>query len=371
MTERADLDPARALLRRAIANKTFPAAVAEVGDSEGVFWREAFGRLTFSDDSHATEQDTLFDLASLTKPIATTAVVLHLSSIKRMSVDEPVALSLDEWRGDDRAPATIRDLLEHAAGLSARLVDPPPESRREFEHEICTMPLEYEVRSKSVYSDLGFILLGFLAEDRGEASLDAQFGALRNRLPTDSEDGGVLAFGVPAESRGTTAPTRALAEDVRRGQLLAGVVHDNYAAALGGVAGHAGLFGNAAGVGAYARAVLRGAREDTSLFPPFTYPWVMVMARKSTVPASSRALGWDTMLPTSSCGAGMSPVAFGHVGYTGTSLWIDPILNRYFVLLTNRACDGGSLEEMRDVRRAFHDALVAIDEPANPPKKPS
>jgi CubicO group peptidase (beta-lactamase class C family) len=79
---------------------------------------------------------------------------------------------------------------------------------------------------------------------------------------------------------------------------------------------------------------------------------------KSTVPGSSRALGWDTMLPTSSCGTNMSRSAFGHVGFTGTSLWIDPERDRYFVLLTNRACGGGSLDQMRDVRRAFHDALV-------------
>jgi len=166
---------------------------------------------------------------------------------------------------------------------------------------------------------------------------------------------------VPLPLRERTAPTRAMDEDDRRGQLLAGNVHDNYAAALGGAAGHAGLFANAAGLGGFARVMLRAARGDTSLFPPFTYPWVMLLARKSTVPGSSRALGWDTMLATSSCGAGMSPAAFGHVGFTGTSLWIDPILDRYFVLLTNRACGGGSLDEMRAVRRAFHDTLVTIE----------
>ena len=361
MAQRADVDPARALLRRAIASKTFPAAVAEVGDSQRMFWREAFGRLTFDGESPATDDATLFDLASLTKPIVTATLVLHLASAKRIDLHEPIAASFDEWRGDDREPATIRDLLEHTAGLAARLFDPPPESRREFEHEICTMPLEYEVRTRSIYSDLGFILLGMLTEDRGGASLAAQFSAITARLAPAATDDGFLAFDVPSEARGRTAPTRAMDEDARRGQLLGGSVHDNYAARLGGAAGHAGLFGNAAGVGAFARVLLRGARGDTTLFPPFTYPWVMMMARKSTVPGSSRALGWDTMLPTSSCGAGMSPAAFGHTGYTGTSLWIDPILDRYFVLLTNRACAGGSIDDMRAVRRAFHDALVTID----------
>ena len=156
------------------------------------------------------------------------------------------------------------------------------------------------------------------------------------------------------------APTLPLDDDPRRGRVLAGEVHDNYASALGGAAGHAGLFGTAPGVGAFAGLMLRAARGAGGLPPPFSPELVAQFTTKSTVPGSSRALGWDTMLPTSSCGTGMSPRAFGHVGFTGTSLWIDPDRDRYFVLLTNRACGGGSLEEMRTVRRAFHDALGAF-----------
>jgi len=136
-----------------------------------------------------------------------------------------------------------------------------------------------------------------------------------------------------------------------------GEVHDNYAAALGGAAGHAGLFGAAPAVGAFARAILRAARGGQHVLFPFTPALLAEFTARSTVAGSSRALGWDTMLPTSSCGSRMSREAFGHVGFTGTSLWIDPPRDRYFVLLTNRVCDGGTLEEMRTVRRAFHDAL--------------
>jgi CubicO group peptidase (beta-lactamase class C family) len=111
-------------------------------------------------------------------------------------------------------------------------------------------------------------------------------------------------------------------------------------------------------VGAFARAVLRAARGiGDRFFDPLTPTVVRTFTTKTTVPGSSRALGWDTMLPTSSCGTRMSVEAFGHVGFTGTSLWIDPLRDRYFVLLTNRAFDGGTLDEMRSVRRAFHDAL--------------
>ena len=134
----------------------------------------------------------------------------------------------------------------------------------------------------------------------------------------------------------------------------------SFGTALGGVAGHSGLFGTAAGVGAFARRVLQGARGDRSIPAPFSPSLVARLTTKSSVPGTSRALGWDTMLPTSSCGTRLSPAAFGHVGFTGTSLWIDPALDRYFVLLTNRVCGGGTLAQMRDVRRAFHDALARL-----------
>jgi CubicO group peptidase (beta-lactamase class C family) len=139
--------------------------------------------------------------------------------------------------------------------------------------------------------------------------------------------------------------------------MLAGEVHDNYAAALGGVAGHAGVFGTAGGVGASARSILAAALGVAVEAAPLSPALVRLATRPSTVAGSSRALGWDTMLVTSSCGHHMSPEAFGHVGFTGTSLWIDPGRNRYFVLLTNRVCGGGTVDDMRDVRRAFHDAL--------------
>jgi serine-type D-Ala-D-Ala carboxypeptidase len=361
-------DAAARVIEEAIGARVFPAAVAEVGASRGVLWRAAFGRLTFDAESAPTTIDTPFDLASLTKVMATTSVVMQLMSSGTLRLGEPVSAAFREWRGPDRESVTVRDLLEHASGLPARLVDAPPTGRREFEHEICVMPLEYEPRSRSIYSDLGFILLGFLAEDRGGASLATQFDVLKVRLATDDPDvhsRGVrlqpdladLAFDLGPDVRRSCAPTLPLDDDSRRGRVLRGEVHDNYAAALAGVAGHAGLFGSAAAVGRFGLAVLRAARgQDEPM--PFSPALVATMTTKSAVLGSSRALGWDTMLPTSSCGTRMSPAAFGHVGFTGTSLWIDPVRDRYYVLLANRACGGGSVDAMRDVRRAFHDALA-------------
>ncbi|PYR57437.1 MAG: hypothetical protein DMF85_13675 [Acidobacteria bacterium] len=353
------IDVARKVLIDAIAARVFPAAAVEVGATSGPLWRDALGTLTFDPGSPATSASTPFDLASLTKPIATTSVALELLHDGRLRLDDRVASFFPEWRGADRDPVTVQDLLEHASGLSARLVDAPPGGRREFEHEICRMPLEYAPRTRSIYSDLGFILLGFLLADRGGASLAALFARIMVRLKADATND--LAFGLPPELRRQAAPTRPEPDDRRRGRMLAGDVHDTYAAALGGEAGHAGLFGTAAAVGAFARAALRGARGDDSIPPPLSPPLLQRALEKSRVPGSSRALGWDTMLPTSSCGTQMSGRAFGHVGFTGTSLWIDPTRDRYFVLLTNRACGGGTLDEMRSVRRAFHDALGDVD----------
>jgi CubicO group peptidase (beta-lactamase class C family) len=132
-------------------------------------------------------------------------------------------------------------------------------------------------------------------------------------------------------------------------------VHDENAWALGGVAGHAGMFGTAHAVGAFAREVLNGLGGQTTFAKPETFAR---FARKSTVPGSSRALGWDTMLPTSSCGTRMSPRAIGHTGFTGTSLWIDPDLDLYVVFLTNRVHPARDNNAIQPVRRALHDAIV-------------
>jgi CubicO group peptidase (beta-lactamase class C family) len=357
----SSLEAARRVLEAGVAARIFPAAAVDVGSSAGTLWQDALGTLA-GDPLVPAAIDTPFDLASLTKVLATTTVVMQLTATDRLQLDERVAAFFEDWRGADRVPVTLRDLLEHASGLPARLVDPPPSSRREFEHEICDIALEYPPRTRSIYSDLGFILVGFITEQRGGATLEEQFEGVMIRLTTFAKATAVkkadlLTFTLNPDTRRRAAPTRAMDDDVRRGRTLVGEVHDNYAAALGGAAGHAGLFGTAPAVGLFARLVLRAARGDERLPLPLRPALVREFTTKSSVPASSRALGWDTMLPASSCGSRMSAAAFGHVGFTGTSLWIDPERDRYFVLLTNRAGGGGTLDEMRAVRRAFHDAL--------------
>ena len=340
---------ARHVLEAAIADRAFPAAVIEVGNAGQPLWRQAFGRLTFAPDAAPASEDTIFDLASLTKVISTTPLVMQQFERGVLALDDPVSGHLAEWRGEDRAGVTLRDLLAHCSGLPAwRAYFTELDGWEMYERAICAEPLEYAPRARSIYSDLDFILLGFIVH--GRVPLTERFAMMLSQMGIVEE----IQFNPPALWRARTAPTEI---DPWRGRLLVGEVQDENAAALGGVAGHAGLFGTASAVGTFARTVLRAARGDTTVPAPFSPNLLAEFVTKTSVPGSSRALGWDTMLPTSSCGTRMSPRAFGHVGFTGTSLWIDPERDRYFVLLTNRACSGGTLEQMRAVRRAFHDAL--------------
>ena len=344
------LTGAAQILHRAISDRAFPAAVVEVGSSERVTYREAFGRLTYEDDAPATREDTIFDLASLTKVIATTTIAMRAVDEGRLAVDERVVARLPHWRGPDREHVTIGDLLEHTSGLTAYLpFFRDHQGRVEFERAICAMPLEYAPRSQSIYSDLGFILLAFILEDAFAQPFREIFGSAMSGLKSCPT---TLLFDPPRELRERCAPTEL---DLWRGRLLHGEVHDENCWALGGAAGHAGLFGTAEGVGDFAREILLGLVRAGS--PEPQHATLERFVRKSTVPGSSRALGWDTMLPTSSCGTRMSPRAIGHTGFTGTSLWIDPERDRYVVLLTNRVHPSRENNQIQPVRRALHDAI--------------
>lgn len=360
---------AAALVRSAIAAGAFPAAATEVGTAEGAIWRDATGRLTYDAEAAPVDRDTVFDLASLTKVIATTTLAMRAVDSGRLDLESPVSQWIREWRGHDREMVTIRDLLEHASGLTAYLPFFRDYSGRfEFERAICSLPLEYAPRSQSIYSDLGFMLLGFILEDvqppgpafRGAPGaidpsrrLSTQFHRLASFFTAEP-----LRFNPPRSWRLRTAPTEI---DPWRGRLLAAEVHDENTWALGGAAGHAGLFGTAAAVGAFARGVLRTIRGE----PVFCRSETMrAFMTKSAVPHSSRALGWDTMLPTSSCGTHLSPTSIGHTGFTGTSLWIDWERDLYIVFLTNRVHPTRANEAIRQVRPRLHDAVIAGLEPS-------
>jgi CubicO group peptidase (beta-lactamase class C family) len=339
---------ARQILQQAIAERAFPAAVIEVGNSRQPLWRESFGRLTFDPESPLTRDDTVFDLASLTKVLATTTLVMRQVERGIVSLDDPVAHHVPDWRDDGPVVVTMRDLLSHTAGLAAHVpFYRHHQGRDSFEAAIVQTPRAYEPRTKSIYSDLGFMLLGFILDRI--APLATQFDTLRVHMGNIQD----LQFTPPVIWKARTAPTRI---DPWRQRLLIGEVDDDNAWALGGTAGHAGLFGVIGSVGEFARHVMQVLEGRTGAFTQATAE--TFVARRVEIPGSSRALGWDTMLPTSSCGTRMSPRAFGHVGFTGTSLWIDPERSVYVALLTNRVHPTPDNNAITPVRPALHDAII-------------
>ena len=346
------------VIRDGVSARVFPGACVEVGGAKAVRWREAVGSLSYEPDSLPVAADTVYDLASLTKPIVTATVAMRLAETGRLDLSSAVAAHEPGWVGPDRAGVTVQDLLEHAAGMPAWAPLWRDHAGREaVVASACGMALEYVPRATCLYSDVGFIVLGSVLEHAGQAALDDQFDRVCGDALADGSEGSPLRFLPPPAWRSRIAPTRF--SDARE-RLLVAEVDDDNAWAMGGVAGHAGLFGTAAAVGAFARTMMRALQGERGaerrLAGRDTIRRFLV---PSAVPGSSRALGWDLMRPTSSCGTRMSASAFGHTGFTGTSLWVDPVLDVYAVLLTNRVHPVAHANEpMQAVRRAFHDAVL-------------
>ena len=350
-------DRALNVIREGASAGVFPGACAEAGAADGRRWHAAVGALSYEADAPPVTPATVYDLASLTKPIAAATLAMRLVEAGRLDVSSPVSRLEPVWRGADRERVTVRDLLEHASGLPAWApLWAHHRGRDAVVAAASRAALEYEPRSRSLYSDLGFIVLGAALERAGEAALSEQFDRLWSNAAGDARDE-PLCFVPRDDLRRRAAPTRV--SDARE-RLLVGEADDDNAWAMGGAAAHAGLFGTAAAVGAFARTVLRALQGDRDAERRLASRTVLRrFLQPSSVPGSSRALGWDLMRPTSSCGRRMSPSAFGHTGFTGTSLWIDPALDFYAVLLTNRVHPAaGPNEPMQQVRRAFHDALL-------------
>jgi CubicO group peptidase (beta-lactamase class C family) len=345
----ARFDAARHVVEHAIAERAFPGAIVEVGTDRDVLWRCAAGTLSYDDGAAPVRDDTVYDLASLTKVVSTASLVMREVERGSLALDDTLPHLLPGCRNPALAAITIEDLLSHAAGFPAhRPFYESLEGEDAFEAGICATPLEYVPRTQSIYSDLGFILLGIML-GRG-VPLRQRFDAMWSQMATGED----LQFLPPATWRSRTAPT---GRDSWRQRLLIGEVHDENAAALGGVAGHAGLFGTAPAVGAFARHLFQVLDGRTGAFSEASVR--RFVTRRLGVPNSSRALGWDTMLTTSSCGTRMSPSAFGHTGFTGTSLWLDPATGIYVVLLTNRVHPTRDNTAIQRVRPALHDAVMS------------
>ena len=316
------------LVNAAIAEGKLPGCVVAIGRKEGVLYERAFGHRALQPEKEAMTVDTIFDLASLTKPVATAASILILRDQGKLDLDGKVSRYLPEFTGNGKQDITLRQGLTHSSGLPAETRVGDFDKGKAFAFKrIYKLKPRSAPGARFAYSDVGFIVLGELINKVAGRDL-AAFTHAKIFAPLGMRDTGFLPA---AELRPRIAPT-----EQRKGVFIRGDVHDPRAYRLGGVAGHAGLFSTAADLARFARMIL--ARETT------------VLSRRSLddfiaphdVPDGIRALGWDVASAYSNNrGTTLSPRAIGHGGYTGTSLWIDPEQDLFIVFLSNRVHPDG------------------------------
>lgn len=356
MSER--LKPAYDLLDRAVADGAFPGGVLAIGWNNELAIHP-FGRLTRDAQSPRVTTSAIYDVASLTKPVVTTTAVMMLAQQRQLDLDTPVSRYLPDFaaaaKSDPdpawRARVTVRMLLLHDSGL--------PAHRDFYEHakgksailaRVLAEPLVCEPGTQIEYSDLGFILLGTIVERLTGNPLD-QF-AKQNIFASLGMNESL--FNPPRNLRARIAPTEN--DTAYRKRLIRGEVDDENAWAMGGVAGHAGLFSTAGNIAVFAQMILNGG----------IYAHHRLLARatidnftaRRAIGESARTLGWDVPSEPSSSGRYFSGKSFGHMGFTGTSLWIDPERNLFVILLTNRVNPTRANEKIRAVRPALHDAVM-------------
>jgi CubicO group peptidase (beta-lactamase class C family) len=359
------------LVREAIAQRAFPAASIAVTHAGKLVALKSFGKLVYEDDLDgvdfelAVTPSTLFDLASVTKPTAATTVAMILYERGLLELDAPVSGAVPEFLTGDhrRRSVNFRMLLAHSSGLPAyEKLFLKSRSREEVLHAAFTTELTADPGARAEYSDIGFIILGVALERLAQETLDVfcqheVFGPL-----------GITstAFNPPRQLRSCIPPTaderngdltQVNLRSTFRNRIVQGEVQDENAFVLGGVAGHAGLFATAEDLALFAHAMLSGGKP---ILRPET---VALFTKRERAPAgTSRALGWDTPSSPSQSGKYFGVRSYGHLGYTGTSLWIDPDRQLSVTLLTNRTWPDCSNQAIRQVRPRIHDAILeALD----------
>jgi uncharacterized protein YbbC (DUF1343 family) len=320
-------------VERALEKRQMPGCVVVVGNADGVLFEKAYGLRSLIPERAAMTLDTIFDLASLTKPVATATSVMILVDQGKLALDEPVASYVTEFANRSKRSITVRQLLTHSAGLVAVNRYRDFESGRKIAiQRIASTPLYAPPGSSYRYSDDGYIILGEMVERLSGQRLD-QFAKEHIFDPLAMSE---TFFHVPPELKNRVAPTE-LREDQT---LIWGDVHDPAAFRLGGVAGNAGVFSNARALSRFARMMLhKGALDGTRIMSERA---VENMTAPHFVGEVIRSPGWDIRSPYSSNrGELFSPLAFGHGGFTGTSLWIDPELDLFVLFLSNRVHPDG------------------------------
>lgn len=329
--------PYDSIVLSGIRRGAYPGAVVVIGRHDRILYERGYGHLTWSPRSAPDRPDsTLFDLASLTKVVATTTAAMILVDRGRLALDTPVVRYLPEFRGAGTSAITVRMLLTHTSGLRGDLPTPVLRAlpdRAALLHAVFAETPRTPPGTRVVYSDLNFVLLGEIISRVSGEPLD-QFVTREVLEPLRLTDtryrpGSALAR--------RTAPT-----GLWHGHPVAGVVNDPTAAKAGGVSGNAGLFSTGADLARFAQFLLRGGTrpDGRPLVTAATLALFTTRSPQADVGPDHRALGWEAV-PTdetvSSAGTRFGPRSFGHTGWTGTSLWIDPDRDLFVILLTNRA----------------------------------
>jgi len=343
------------IIESAIKDSAFPGAVVLISIDGNIIYEKAFEHLTYNDTSAAVTKNTIYDIASLTKVIATTTTAMICYDKKLFSLDDPVAKYIPEFSQNGKEKVTIKNLLLHNSGLPVfKRFYKNYSSADEVINDIYKTPLSYEPGSKTVYSDLGFITLTKIVEQVTGKSFDTFCNEeIFNPVQMNS-----TFFNPPDSLQYKIAPTEY--DNYWRNKLIWGEVHDETASLLNGVAGHAGLFSTAKDISNLLQLLLNGGTFNghqvikTETVKLFT----SIYSDKST-----RALGWDTKSrKKSSAGNLFDITSFGHLGFTGTSVWVDPTRELFVVLLTNRVYPTRENKKLYKVRPVLHDAVInALD----------
>lgn len=343
------------IIERAIADSIAPGAAVAVGRHGRIVHMRGYGRTDWAPDAPPVTDSTLFDLASLTKVVATTTAALLLEQDGLLHLDSTVAYYLPRFAAVDSAKRgiTVRQLLTHTGGLEAYAplyTDSLTRGRHQYLVQIAGRPLRSAPGTQVVYSDWDMVMLQLVIEEVAHEPLD-WFVERRIARPLE------LRETVFRPQPALVARTAVTANDTTRGGLLRGIVHDGNAWAIGGVSGHAGLFSSARDLASFAHMLLAGGRfaDTTFIAPDRVARWTAPQTA-----GSSRSLGWDTPSgDRSSAGRYFSARSYGHTGFTGTSIWSDPERGVFVILLTNRVHSLGTTpaDRVLTLRGAVADAV--------------
>jgi CubicO group peptidase (beta-lactamase class C family) len=338
------------IVKTAIEEAVAPGVAIAVGRNGHIAYMKGYGYIDWNQPgSPAVDTNTLYDLASLTKVIATTTVAMILEEGGQLDLNRTVASYLPEFNSPEKAQITVRQVLTHSGGLEAGAnIYATARGREQYLYQINARPLEYTPGTNMIYSDWDMILLQLVMERITGKTLDV-LAAEKVFKPLGMTD---TQFQPPVSLRPRIAPTQV---DDARGGLLWGTVHDENAWAMGGVAGHAGLFSTARDLALFSMMILNGGEgvNGIRIVKPATIArWTARQGKES-----SRTLGWDSPEGGSSAGQFFSPWSFGHTGFTGTSIWIDPEKDLFVVVLTNRVNPTRSNTRHVQLRRDVADAV--------------